>query len=129
MHRELSDLHLNVCSNCQEDVRSFLAFREQMAPELDLSYAPVMPELPRERLSWRSWWLAFAWKPAYSAALVVIGIALVIGVTLFLNRRSEDFHTAQTPLLQVSPATAENAQQLLGRAQVPPLGRRNHEKQ
>ena len=103
---ELIDLHLKVCSHCQEDVRSFLAFREQIAPELEVSYAPVMPEPPRERSSGWSWWRALAWKPVYRAALVVIGIALVIGVALLLNRRSEDFHTAQTPLPQVSPATA-----------------------
>lgn len=102
---ELIDLHLNVCPPCQEDVRSFLAFREQIAPELDLSYAPVMPEPAREKSSSWNWWRGLAWKPVYSAALVVIGIALVIGVALFLNRRSDNFQAEQTPLPQASPAS------------------------
>src|ERR1700716_2573968 len=32
--RELIDAHLRVCAPCTEDVRSFLAFREQIAPEM-----------------------------------------------------------------------------------------------
>ena len=31
--REVIDVHLKVCPSCREDVRSFLAFREQIAPE------------------------------------------------------------------------------------------------
>jgi hypothetical protein len=35
--REMLDVHLKVCAPCQEDVRSFLAFREQMETETQLS--------------------------------------------------------------------------------------------
>src|SRR6266403_602353 len=33
-HRELIDAHLEVCASCAEDVRSFLAFQEQVAPQM-----------------------------------------------------------------------------------------------
>ena len=66
--RELIDAHLKVCTPCTEDVRSFLAFREQIAPEMRVSYAPVEQESVHERLSWVSWWRGLAWKSVYSAA-------------------------------------------------------------
>src|SRR5882762_6324948 len=42
--RELIDTHLKVCPACGEAVRSFLAFREQIAPEMRVSYAPLENE-------------------------------------------------------------------------------------
>jgi hypothetical protein len=94
--RELIDLHLKVCPSCSEDVQSFLAFREEIAPEMGVSYAPIERELAREGLSWVSWWRGLAWKPIYAAAVVLIGIALVIGVTLFLKRRADNLQVKQT---------------------------------
>ncbi len=38
--REIIDIHLKVCASCKEDVRSFLAFREQMEQEMGVSIAP-----------------------------------------------------------------------------------------
>src|ERR1041384_967134 len=37
--KEIVDIHLQSCETCREDVRSFLAFRESTARELDISYA------------------------------------------------------------------------------------------
>jgi predicted anti-sigma-YlaC factor YlaD len=103
--RELIDLHLKVCPPCREDVRSFLAFREQIAPELKVSYAPVEREPAREGRTWSSWWRGLAWKPIYAAAVVVIGIAIVIGAALFLKRRAENLQVRQVPTPQVSPGS------------------------
>jgi hypothetical protein len=103
--RELIDVHLKICPPCREDVRSFLAFREQIAPEMRVSYAPVEKESAREWLSWVSWWDGRTWKPVYSAALVVIGIALVIGAALLLNRRAENQQAQQVPTPQGSPSS------------------------
>src|SRR5260370_36767986 len=38
--REIIDIHLSTCATCREDVRSFLAFREQTEPELRVRYGP-----------------------------------------------------------------------------------------
>lgn len=103
--RELIDAHLKVCTPCQEDVRSFLAFREQIAPEMKVSYAPLGQEPGQERLRWISWWHGWAWKPVYSATLVAIGIALVIGAALLLNRRAENQQAQQSPTPQASPGS------------------------
>lgn len=100
--REIIDLHLKVCASCEEDVRSFLAFREQIASEMEVSYAPVGSEPSRERLSRLTWWHGLAWKPIYAAAVVVIGIALVIGAAFFLKRRADNFQAKQTPTPNVN---------------------------
>jgi hypothetical protein len=103
--RELIDLHLKICAQCREDARSFLAFRKQIAPELKVSYAPVMLEPVREKFSWWKSWRGLTWKPIYAAAVVVIGIALVIGAVLLLKRRAENLQAQQMPTPQVSPAS------------------------
>jgi hypothetical protein len=103
--RELIDLHLKGCPPCREDVRSFLAFREQIAPELKVSYAPVERQPTREGRTWSSWWRGLAWKPIYAAAVVVIGIAIVIGAALLLKRRAENLQVQQMPTHQGSPSS------------------------
>jgi hypothetical protein len=106
--RELIDVHMKVCPSCREDVRSFLAFREQIAPEMKVSYAPVEQESASERLSWTIWWGGLAWKPVYSAAAVILGIALVIGAALLLNRRADNQQAQQVPAPQATPGSTPN---------------------
>jgi hypothetical protein len=36
--REIINIHLSTCEGCREDVRSFLAFREATAGEMNVSY-------------------------------------------------------------------------------------------
>lgn len=103
--RELIDAHLKVCPPCQEDVRSFLAFREQIAPEFSVSYAPTEQEPARERLSWVSWWRGLAWKPVYLTLFIVLGIALLVGGALLLNRRIGNQQAQQVPTPNVSPGS------------------------
>lgn len=103
--RELIDVHLTVCPTCKEDVRSFLAFREQIAPELKVSYSPIGQAPIREQLSWVGWWRSLAWKPVYSAAFVLLGIALLIGAALLLNRRAENQQAQHSPTPQVTPGS------------------------
>lgn len=101
--REVIDVHLKACGTCQEDVRSFLAFRQEIAPELRVSYGPVEQKPPRARPSVVSWWPSLAWKPVYSAAVIVIGIALVIGGAFLLSRRTDNQQAQNVPAPQVSP--------------------------
>jgi hypothetical protein len=98
--RELIDLHLKVCTPCREDVANFLTFREQIAPELQVSYAPVGREATR-RSSWVAWWHGLAWKPIHAAAVVLIGIALVVGAAFFMKRRADSFQAKQTPTARI----------------------------
>lgn len=100
--REIVDIHLKVCASCREDVRGFLAFREQMAQEREVSYASVAQEPAREKLGWLTWWRGLAWKPIYATAVLAIGIALVIGAAFFLKRRADNFQAKQTPTPNVN---------------------------
>src|SRR6266545_4519249 len=49
--RESIDAHLRICQACEEDVRSFLLFREQIAPELELPYPSVVLVPTAEKFS------------------------------------------------------------------------------
>lgn len=103
--RELFDAHLQVCPACSDDVKGFMAFREQITPEMGVSYGPLENGSVKEQLPWISWWRGRTWSPVYSTALVVLGIALVIGAALLLNQRAENEQAQQEPTPQVSPSS------------------------
>jgi hypothetical protein len=92
--QEITDIHLRTCATCREDLRSFLAFRKEIEPELRVRYGPVADK-PRETsvAPSRRWKL---WKPAYIAAMIIIAIGLLIGV-LYMRRRGENLEARQTP--------------------------------
>jgi hypothetical protein len=60
--------------------------QKEIAPELEVSYAPIEQEPTRRGL---------AWKPNYAAAIIVIGIALAIGAALQLKRRAENLRAKE----------------------------------
>jgi len=103
--RESIDLHLKICAPCEEDIRSFLAFREQIEPEMNVSYAPIIRQPARE--TWSSsrigWWRGLAWKPAYAVAIILIGIAIIIGTALLLNQRPANQQVQHLPTPSISP--------------------------
>ncbi|HKR12929.1 MAG TPA: hypothetical protein VJT15_12800 [Pyrinomonadaceae bacterium] len=99
--REIIDIHLKVCASCKEDVRSFLAVREQMDQEPVASIART-DHRQRGAFSSPRWWHALAWKPIYAAALVVLGIALVIGAAFFVKRRVDNLQAKQNEPTQVN---------------------------
>jgi len=97
--REIIDVHLSTCATCREDVSSFLAFCKQIEPELRVRYGPAAKEPKPSTVSLPNWRRGLAWKPAYTAAVILIGIALVIGVALLLKRRGANLEArhAQPP--------------------------------
>jgi len=108
--REIIDIHLMVCASCKEDIRSFLAFREQIAPEMEVTYSPFERE-PTCQPYWVSWWRGLAWKPAYAfAAVILIAVALAIAVVVFKNR-SRVFEAWKSPTPQTSPKPTPSGDQ------------------
>jgi hypothetical protein len=99
--REIIDLHLKVCGSCTEDVRSFIDLREQIAPELESFYDQGVHE-PKRRPSWVTWRRGLAWRPIYAAALVLMGIGLVIGAAFLLKRRADNLQAKQPPTPNVN---------------------------
>jgi len=84
-----------------ENGRSLPAIQKGIAPELEVAYAPIEQEPTRAGTSWATWWRGLAWKPIYAAAIIVIGIALVIGAALRFKRRAENLRAKEA---QASPA-------------------------
>jgi len=84
--REILETHLKTCSSCREDLSSFLAFQEQLEPQLSVRYGRV--ETNRVyRMGWKDRWFGFAWSPAYATAIVLIVFGLITAV-LVIKRRS-----------------------------------------
>ena len=102
--REIIDIHLKVCASCKEDVRSFLAFREGMEQEMRVSVARAEQPQRGAFFPWR-WWHGLALKPIHAAAVVIIGIAIVIGAALLLKRRAENLQAKQVPTPQITPGS------------------------
>ena len=86
--QEIINIHLSTCETCREDVRSFLAFRDTTAREMNVSYGPTYYE-PSDAIPGTPWWQQLQRKPVYAvAAIVLLVVALVIGV-ISLSRTSE----------------------------------------
>jgi hypothetical protein len=99
--REIIDIHLSTCATCREDVRSFVAFREQIEPELRVRYGPAAKEPKPSPVSLWNWPRGLAWKPASVAAVLLIGIGLIIAM-LVLKRRAADLEAQRTPPSQIN---------------------------
>ena len=98
--REIIDIHLSTCATCREDVRSFLAFREQIEPELRVRYGPAVKEPKPSAVSIWNWRRGLASKPASVAAILLVGVGLIIAV-LVLKRRA-NLEAQRTPPSQIN---------------------------
>lgn len=85
---EIINIHLRTCETCREDVRSFLAFREDTAREMKVSYGPTYYE-PSNVIAGAPWWQGLQRRSVYAAAaIVLLAITVLLGV-IALNRRSD----------------------------------------
>jgi len=101
--REVIDIHLNVCGSCKEHVRSFLAFRQDIEPELRVPYQNHSQNAPRGQTRDWNWWQRVTWKPVYAlAAVILITVALAIAIVAFRNRTGL-FEAWKNPTPQTSP--------------------------
>lgn len=105
--RELVDVHIKVCDSCQEDVRSFLAIRDQIDKESRPSFPATGKQSTGEKRPWLAWWGGLAWNPAYAAVAILIGIALVIGIAVLLKRRAGNLEAQQNEPPQIIIATGK----------------------
>jgi len=106
--REITDIHLKVCGSCKEDVRSFLAFRQEIEPELRVRNEPhTRNPLHGQALHW-NWWQGLGRKPVYAfAGVILIAVALAIALIVFRHGTSV-FEAWKSPAPQASPKRAPN---------------------
>ncbi len=98
--REIIDIHLSSCATCREDVRSFLAFREQIEPELRVRYGPAVKEPKPSAVSIWNWRRGLASKPASVAAILLVGVGLIIAVLVL--KRNANLEAQRTPPSQIN---------------------------
>lgn len=83
--REMTEIHLNLCGQCREEVEEFIAWRREIAPELKVRY------LPDDQASSREWgfglwsWLKIIRKPAYAFAILLAISAAITLAILFMK--------------------------------------------
>jgi hypothetical protein len=94
--REIIDIHLSACATCREDVRSFLAFRQEIEPELRVHYGPATQTPKAGKVSAWNWWQGLAWKPIYATAIIILVFGLVIGLVTLVKRRTANLEVKQT---------------------------------
>ncbi len=99
--REIINAHLSACATCQERVRSFVAFKDELEPELRVRYGPAAQEPQPKKAFWADWWRGFAWNPAYAAAILLVVIGLVVALVV-LRRRSATLEAKRTMPSQVN---------------------------
>ena len=83
--REILRSHLHGCPRCGEELRSILAFRQELATELNIRYAPT--PFPKQRWQWQSIWDALTWKPLYAGLIVV---ACLLALTIFFRHQGSE---------------------------------------
>ena len=81
---QLVDLHLKVCARCREDMRSFFAFREDIASELTVSYGPAI-DIKQKKASWSDWWRGLSWPVRYAAVIAFVAV-VVTSLALWKQR-------------------------------------------
>jgi len=75
--REMLDVHLNGCASCREDVRSFLDYRKQAEPFMNVRYEPK----ETQRAFSINWLRGNTWAGfAALAAILVVGSVIAIFV-------------------------------------------------
>ena len=104
---EIINIHLSTCETCREDVRSFLAFRDATAREMDISYGRPEYQATHD-VGAAAWWQRLQSRPAYAvAAIVLVAVAVLIGV-IALNRKSGPLeaskHDQTNPDIDRSPS-------------------------
>jgi len=82
---EIINIHLKTCETCREDVRSFLAYRDD-ARETDISYS--RPEFQATHdIAAAPWWRRLQFRPVYAVAAIVL-LAIVVLLGLVTLKRS-----------------------------------------
>src|ERR1051326_263483 len=68
--QEIINIHLSTCETCREDLRSFLAFRDATAREMNVSYGPTYYRTS-DATPGAPWWQRLQRKPVYAVAAIM----------------------------------------------------------
>src|SRR5262245_41601385 len=104
--REILDKHIELCMRCRDDVRNFVAHRQQIEPELKIRYVPY-----EKQPKWRHFadWLEgfrLPLKPAHAVYTLLL-ISALVAVIIFLRRDRSISHSG-APIANVTPTPTPN---------------------
>ena len=98
--REILRVHLQGCPRCGEELRSLMEFRQELAAEMKIRYAPI--PILKQRRQW-SFWRAWNWKPLYAGLLVTAGL---LALTIFVRHQGREQGinpSSPLPTISVTP--------------------------
>ena len=105
--QEIINIHLGACESCREDVRSFLAFGDATAREMNVSYGSTYYE-SSDVIPGAPWWQQLQRKPVYALAAIVLLAVAVLILVIALSRRSEPLEAnkqdPRNPGIEQSPS-------------------------
>lgn len=88
--REITSLHLRTCVRCRGDVQSFLEYRREIEPEMQISFAPGEERTSNGRSpSWWRWPWAH-WRPVYGTAVLAVLAVVMTASFLLWRARTND---------------------------------------
>lgn len=95
--QEIIDIHLQLCGQCDENLRSFQRFRQQTGTELaDVHVSDVQPSW-RDKVLFGWNWLTTGWKPVYAtAAAVAIFCLIIFAAVMFERNKTNDQQARQS---------------------------------
>lgn len=104
--REITSIHLRMCTRCRGDVHSFLTYRQEIEPEMQVRYAPDEDRAITGKLLDLWHWPRAGWKPVYAAAVLVVLGAVMTATILFWRGRTgnHQIQKVSTHTTDVSPA-------------------------
>jgi hypothetical protein len=103
--REITSVHLQACARCRGDVHSFLAYRQEIEPEMQVRYAPDKDRAITGKLLDLWNWPRSLWKPVYAAAVLAVLGAVVTASILFWRERAgnQQIQKVSTHTTDVTP--------------------------
>lgn len=107
--REIMSVHLRACARCRGDVHSFLAYRQEIEPEVQIRYAPDKDRAITSKLLDLWHWPKSLWKPAYAAAVLAVLGAVVTATILFWRERTPQNVSTHTADVSPTPSVMASA--------------------
>ena len=103
--REITSVHLRACARCRGDIHSFLAYRQEVEPEMQVRYGPDKRQTITGKLLdlWNS--PRLLWKPVYAAAVLAVLVAVVTASIFFWRGRAgnQQIQKVSTHTTDVTP--------------------------
>lgn len=108
--REMADIHLKLCEECREAVRSFRKYRQQIEPEMSVRYGPDNQSSLLDKFLSKWNFTKVNRKLIYAASIMLIIASAAILTTILLRPDRANNQQASKQISLPPPANTDPAQ-------------------